>query len=175
MTIRRTGIETFLQVLIILVPIVATVVLLRRMTANDHDPRVRTVEQQQSDQVDDNRFWTLLRNALALRCPVCKQGNIFPGWFKLTEHCPHCGVRIIRAQGYMLGSIYFNYGITGVIELVVFVIAHFVLEIELKPLLIILCVFGATFPLLIFPYGRAIWLAFDQYFMPRQPNSDDGV
>ena len=160
--------------LIILIPIVATVLLLRRMTANDQPLRPIRAEGRNKELAEDNRFWTLLKNALALKCPACKRGRIFPGWFKLCEHCPECGVKIIRAQGYMLGSIYFNYGITGAIELVVFVICHFVLEMPLKPLLIVLCAFGATFPLLIFPYGRSIWLAFDQYFMPRKPHGEDG-
>ena len=55
----------------------------------------------------------LLWRAVRLRCPACGQAKIFRGWFAMHEACAACGRRYQRDAGYFLGSIYFNYGVTG--------------------------------------------------------------
>lgn len=121
------------------------------------------------DRIDDNRFWTLYRNAFRLRCPVCKEGKIFRGWFGLEERCPNCGVDVVREDGFLLGSIYFNYGSTGVLMTAGYLLGRFWLELPDRTLLAGLTLFGAIYPLFFLRYARASFMCFDQYFNPRFP------
>ena len=52
---------------------------------------------------------------LRLLCPRCGRGRIFRGWFAMNERCAACGRKFDRAPGYMLGSIYINYGVTALL------------------------------------------------------------
>lgn len=125
--------------------------------------------------VKDNRIWTLWRNAYRLRCPVCKQGKIFSGWFRVKQRCPVCRILIEREQGYFLGSIYFNYGMTSVLVILLFLFLRFGLAWPDAAVLGILTPFTVLFPIFFFQYARSSWLVFDQYFQPREPsNEDDG-
>ena len=42
----------------------------------------------------------LLRRALLLKCPHCGGGGIFESFFKLKAHCPTCGLRLERGEGF---------------------------------------------------------------------------
>ena len=47
--------------------------------------------------------------AIRRRCPVCGSGSLFSGWFRMKDHCPHCGIRMRRGEdGYTLGALWFN-------------------------------------------------------------------
>jgi uncharacterized protein (DUF983 family) len=117
----------------------------------------------------DNRFWTLYFNALRLRCPVCKKGRIFPGWFKVEDHCPVCGIEIERGEGFFLGSIYFNYGSTGLLMLVSYVTCRLWLGWPDRYIMPALTVFALVYPMFFLRFARSSFLAFDQYFNPRLP------
>lgn len=119
--------------------------------------------------VKDNSFWTLFFNAFRLRCAVCKQGQIFKGWFGINEYCPVCGVEVEREPGFFLGSIYFNYGLTCTIALVVFLVGYFGIGMPPKLLYPPLILFAITFPLWFLRYARASMTVFDQFFQPRVP------
>lgn len=121
------------------------------------------------DKIHDNRFWVLFRNAFCLRCPVCKTGKIFPGWLSTAEYCPVCGVEIEREAGYFLGSIYFNFGATGVLTILGYFLLYFGLRWSNQVTLIVMMSFTVLFPLFFFRYARSSWLVFDQYFHPRFP------
>ena len=133
-----------------------------------------TNDAKRADRIKDNRFWVLVANAFRLRCPVCKEGKIFSGWFTMATHCPVCGVRLERAPGDMLGSIYFNYGTTGVITTVSYVCFRFIWRVPDAVLISALACFTVLFPMFFFRYARSSFLVFDQFFSPRTPD-DEGA
>ncbi len=50
------------------------------------------------------------------RCPRCRSGRIFrksilTGFPRMQEHCPNCGLKFEREQGYFLGAMYISYGL----------------------------------------------------------------
>ncbi len=107
---------------------------------------------------------TLIKRALQLRCPRCGQGRLFTGWFTMPERCSECRLKIERAPGYYLGSIYINYGATAVILLLGYLVLHDGFGLTNRQLakpLVAICV---LFPLWAFRYARALWLAFDCHF-----------
>ncbi len=80
--------------------------------------------------------------------------------------CTHCGRPFNRDPGYLLGSIYFNYGVTAAIVLVTYIACFFTGVLAGRSLLVALGLFAVVFPLWFFRYARALWLAFDELFDP---------
>ncbi|MEO2046987.1 MAG: DUF983 domain-containing protein [Pirellulales bacterium] len=115
---------------------------------------------------------TLLWRALRLRCPACGQRALFRTWFAMNDPCAHCGRRFHRAPGYLLGSIYFNYGVTSLLVVIVYFSLYFGTNLSGQPLLILLGIFALVFPIWFFRYARALWIAFDEKFDP-WPNEDE--
>jgi uncharacterized protein (DUF983 family) len=109
---------------------------------------------------------------LWLRCPRCGARSLFRTWFTMHERCAVCHLRFEREQGYFLGAIYINYGVTVVLAL----IGSFALEYWGRPSLtqqLVLWVgFCSLFPLVFFRYSRGLWLAFDYIF---DPVEDEGT
>jgi hypothetical protein len=100
----------------------------------------------------------------------------------MHERCPHCEVKFSREDGFFLGSIYINYGLTSLIVAIVYPLLLFKYRFNEQMLLWACFAFVIVFPMLFFPHARALWLGFDQYWDPRpgtegyKPNrSDDEV
>jgi uncharacterized protein (DUF983 family) len=146
----------------------------RALSTLDHPP---TMNSRKSGADEDPQFWRGLWRSLRLRCPVCGQDRLFRGWFRMHPNCGHCGVKYERAPGYFLGSIYFNYGMTALLVVIVFFavmltsrMAPDALPAMLHPtateLRWLLAAFSILFPLWFFRYARSLWLGLDQYFDP---------
>ena len=115
---------------------------------------------------------TLLVRAARLRCPSCGGAKIFRNWLAMHDRCDACGRKFDRAPGYLLGSIYFNYGITALL-VIVFYFSMFLTEAMTgKQLLMVLTLFILLFPVWFFRYARSLWLAFDEKFDP-WPNDQE--
>jgi hypothetical protein len=93
----------------------------------------------------------------------------------MHECCSVCQLRFEREQGYFLGAMYINYGVTVVLAL----IGSFALEwwttVSLAQQLLLWVGFCSLFPVLFFRYSRALWLAVDHIFDPvEDEGSGDG-
>jgi hypothetical protein len=97
---------------------------------------------------------------------------LFRGWFTMNERCPECGRLFNRAPGYLLGSIYMNYGLTAVLMMVGYFSLNFSGLLRGTPLLATLTAFIVLFPLWFFRYARSLWIAFDERWDP-YPNDDE--
>jgi uncharacterized protein (DUF983 family) len=110
--------------------------------------------------------------ALQLRCTACGRGPIFRGWFAMNDECAHCGRRFNRGPGYLLGSIYFNYGVTAMLVLMGYFAMFFGEVLEGWQRLVLLSVFASVFAMWFFRYARALWMAFDERWDP-WPNEEE--
>ncbi len=113
------------------------------------------------------RFRQLVRRALRLRCPICGEGQLFPGFFRTLDQCPVCGSRIEREPGFFLGAIYFNYGLTALITLVGYGILRIGVGLPSRTVMAITIAFVVLFPIWFHRYARSLWLGFDEYHDPR--------
>src|SRR5262245_27991350 len=108
----------------------------------------------------------LLVWGVCLRCPRCGARSLFRTWFTMHERCAVCQLRFEREQGYFLGAMYINYGVTVVLAL----IGSFALEwwtaVSLTQQLLLWVGFGSLFPVLFYRHSRGLWLAFDHIFDP---------
>jgi hypothetical protein len=78
--------------------------------------------------------------------------------------CELCGLRYERAQGYWVGAIYVNYGVTTTIALLGFFLTWPGWSMTAE-----LAVWGAfvvLFPLWFFRYSRSLWLAVETFVNP---------
>jgi uncharacterized protein (DUF983 family) len=117
-------------------------------------------------------YATLIGRALRLRCPACGEGKLFRNWITMNDPCPTCGRRFNRAPGYLLGSIYFNYGVTTLLVVLIYFPLFLTKTLTGQQLLWLLTAFSLLFPLWFFRYGRALWIAFDERWDP-WPNDEE--
>jgi uncharacterized protein (DUF983 family) len=120
----------------------------------------------------------ILYRGLTNRCPNCGQRTLFQTGapFKLNRECPNCGLKLERDEGFFLGSMSLNYGVTIVLFLVP------VLLLYLGGVLpglwaAILAGLGAIgFPILFYRSSRSWWLANYYVFLPHHlPANRDAV
>lgn len=110
--------------------------------------------------------------ALRRRCPVCGSGPLFHRWFKMVDHCPGCGIRTRRGEdGYTLGALWFNLFLAECITMGVFVATLW--RTWPNPPWDVLQIVGpveaVVIPLLVWPFARTLFLAFDLCFRPLEP------
>lgn len=108
--------------------------------------------------------------SLRLRCPTCGKGKLFRSFLSMNDPCPECGRKFEREPGFWLGSIYFNYGITTLIVIVLYFSLYLTKTMSGKSLLAVLGVFALLFPLWFFRYARALWVSFDERYDPWPEN-----
>jgi uncharacterized protein (DUF983 family) len=107
-----------------------------------------------------------LRRATRLRCPRCGRAPLFRGWFTMNEVCAVCDLRFERAQGYWIGAIYVNYGVTTAIAVGGYFALWAWAELSTAVQLALWLPFCVVFPLWFFRYSRAVWLAVEQGVNP---------
>ena len=84
----------------------------------------------------------------------------------MNKRCVVCDYQFQRGPGYFLGSIYFNYGVTALLLVIVYFPLYFSGWISSGTLLVLGVVFSLLFPLWFFRYARSLWVGFDQYYDP---------
>jgi uncharacterized protein (DUF983 family) len=105
------------------------------------------------------RLWALLLQ----RCPRCLRGRVFVGLMTMLDHCPVCGHKYEREQGYFLGAYYASYFLSiPLLGLITLLISVFLLP-TWDPVYV---VFVALVPYifltpLVFRYARLIWMHMD--------------
>lgn len=91
---------------------------------------------------------------------------MFSGYFRMNPECETCQARFERGQGFYLGSIYFNYGLTALLVTAGY-LAMFLLTSWSEPVKLgILGAFTLLFPLWFFRYARCLWYGMDHLFDP---------
>ena len=84
----------------------------------------------------------------------------------MHPQCENCGLQFERGQGYYLGSIYFNYGLTALVTTAGYLGGFFWSAVSPDVLLWSAVAFCVLFPIWFFRYARSLWLGMDYYFDP---------
>jgi len=90
----------------------------------------------------------------------------------MHDSCVACGRSFNRGPGYLLGSIYFNYGVTATLVILIYFAMFFGDVLTDTQRLAVLTAFGVLFPMWFFRYARAFWIAFDERWDP-WPNEEE--
>lgn len=124
------------------------------------------------DERASQRALRLLIRGLGLCCPRCGAHSLCRTWFTLYERCWGCHLRFEREQGYFLGAMYVNYGVTVVLALMGSFALEWWLPVSLTVQLLLWVTFCSIFPVWFFRYSRSLWLSFD-YLCDPVPEADD--
>jgi uncharacterized protein (DUF983 family) len=114
-----------------------------------------------------------LRRAAALRCPACGKGGPFDGLLSMRPHCPACGYRFERETGYFLGSIYFNYGVTGGSAVAGYLLLDALFSLRFWQQMCLWIPWSLALPFWFHRYARSLWMAMDHGVSP--PVEEDFV
>ena len=101
-----------------------------------------------------------------MRCPRCGATPLFRGFFSMYPDCHSCNLKYEREQGYFVGAIYINYGVTAIIMIAGFFCLDRFISLSLARQLTFWSIFGVGFPLFFFRYSRSLWLSLDYIFNP---------
>jgi uncharacterized protein (DUF983 family) len=86
----------------------------------------------------------------------------------MAEACALCGLRYERAQGYFVGAIYVNYGVTAILALGIFFLLWSLTTLSAAAQLALVAPVAVLFPLWFFRYSRSLWLALE-WLINREP------
>ena len=121
-------------------------------------------------------FRQIILRGLQRRCPNCGAPLVFGPRWQLLERCPQCAARWDRGEGFFLGAMVWNYGVTvfGLMLLV----ALAALRGWLPPGLAIGLGLGIglIFPLIFYKWSWSLWLASYYSVLPHElpANADSG-
>ena len=85
----------------------------------------------------------------------------------MRASCALCGLRFERAQGYWVGAIYVNYGVTVLIAVGGFFLLRATAGLQTGQLALWIP-FVVIFPLWFFRYSRSLWLGLEYGINPEE-------
>ena len=114
-------------------------------------------------------LWTVLKRALSLRCATCGMGRLFRSFLDVHSMCPDCGLDFMPEQGYYVGAMYVNYGVTTCIGLSLSLLA--LPYLPETTVVVAAITFALTFSIWFHRYARSLWLAMDTYIVSQTAKS----
>lgn len=118
---------------------------------------------------------SLLYSILAVKCPRCRTGNMFPTGpfsfskpFDMHDRCPHCGEDLMPAPGYYYGAMFISYIFTGFFCLGFVMFFHWVLDWDMGSSFALLIAVCAIIFVYVFRLARSLWIALNTSFDSRK-------
>ncbi|MEO5960134.1 MAG: DUF983 domain-containing protein [Opitutaceae bacterium] len=115
---------------------------------------------------------------LTNRCPNCGSRTLFkPGtFFQINKECQVCEFKIEREndEGFFLGSMSLNYGVTLVCFLTPVMLLAYFKVIGTKPAIVLAGVGAIGFPALFYRSSRSWWLMNYYFFFPHHLPANGG-
>jgi uncharacterized protein (DUF983 family) len=101
-------------------------------------------------------------------CPNCGRSSLFSRAFTLHKTCPNCGLELERGEGFFLGSMSINYGVTIVVCLIPILLLG--LSGTISPDWAIGLAVASTvfFPVAFYRSSRSWWLMAFFLFLPHE-------
>ena len=99
------------------------------------------------------------------RCPNCGGATLFRkgSWFEVNKACPDCGLQIERDEGFFIGSMSLNYGVTLVGFLTPVLILAYKGVIGTTTAVVLAGAGAVGFPIAFYRSSRSWWLM--QYYL----------
>jgi uncharacterized protein (DUF983 family) len=117
------------------------------------------------------RTLTLFGRAFVLHCPNCGGHPVLRNWFKMQPACPRCGIAIERGEeDYWIGSMLFNLVLAEGLFALLFVGALLMTwpDVPWDAIQIAAPLGMIAAPLILFPFSKLVWLAFDLLLRPER-------
>jgi len=121
----------------------------------------------------------IVRRGLTNRCPNCGAHTLFKKgtWFEINRECPTCGFKIERGadEGFFLGSMSLNYGVTLVCFLLPVMLLAYRNVIGVTPAIVLAGIGSLAFPALFYRSSRSWWLMNYYIFFPHHLPANGGT
>ncbi len=114
----------------------------------------------------------ILGRGATLACGVCGQRGLFRRWVHMTETCPRCGLKFEREEGSFVGAVGINTIMTFgllLIGMVTFFIVTYP-DVPAGPWVFAAALAFAPVPILLYPFSKTLWLAFELVMRPVTPD-----
>jgi predicted RNA-binding Zn-ribbon protein involved in translation (DUF1610 family) len=107
----------------------------------------------------------VVTRGLRNRCPNCGGATLFRegSWFEVNKACPRCGLQIERDEGFFIGSMSLNYGVTLVCFLLPILLLAYKGVIGTTFAIVLAGVGSIGFPFAFYRSSRSWWLM--QYYL----------
>jgi uncharacterized protein (DUF983 family) len=109
---------------------------------------------------------TILARGLRNRCPNCGRAKLFCSLLRIHHRCPECGMILERGDGFFLGPLCLNYGITVFAVVVPVLIAGFAGLFPLELALAAGLACALFLPVLLYRFTWSWWLAIYYLCLP---------
>lgn len=119
----------------------------------------------------------IIARGLTNRCPNCGMRTLFKEGtlFDLNKTCPRCGLVLERDEGFFLGSMSLNYGVTIVCFLVPVLLLYLGDSISGKLAAVLAAVGAIVFPAFFYRSSRSWWLMNYYIFLPQHLPANKGI
>jgi uncharacterized protein (DUF983 family) len=115
--------------------------------------------------------WRTISRAIRRRCPRCGAAGVWTSFLHTRSACPVCGLRFDRGESdYFYGAYLLNFVAAELVPVIVFVVA-LIATWPSPPwnlLTAVTVVLAIVAPILLYPTTKALWLALDLIFRPRE-------
>jgi uncharacterized protein (DUF983 family) len=120
----------------------------------------------------------IIVRGLTNRCPNCGSRSLFKAGtlFQINRRCPACDFQFERSndEGFFLGSMSLNYGVTLVGFLLPVMLLAYFGAIGVTTAVVIACVGAVVFPALFYRSSRSWWLMQYYFFLPHHLPANGG-
>ena len=120
----------------------------------------------------------IVTRGLTNRCPNCGERTLFKKGtlFQINQKCPACGFQFERSndEGFYLGSLSLNYGVTLVCFLLPVMLLAFFKVIGTTTAIVLALVGAVLFPALFYRSSRSWWLMNYYFFFPHHLPANGG-
>lgn len=118
----------------------------------------------------------IVARGLTNRCPNCGGRTLFKEGtlFELNRQCPRCGLVLEKDEGFFLGSMSLNYGVTVVVFLLPVLILYLVHVLSGLIAAIIAGAGAIGVPILFYRSSRSWWLMNYYIFLPQHLPANRG-
>ncbi len=121
----------------------------------------------------------IIARGLTNRCPNCGGRTLFREGtlFEVNKNCPRCGLFFNRGndEGFFLGSLSLNYGVTTVCFLVPLALLAFYEVISARVAIVLALIGAFGVPALLYRSSRSWWLMNYYFFLPHHLPANGGV
>ena len=112
--------------------------------------------------------WQIVGRGLTNRCPNCGGRTLFQKGtlFQVNKECPRCGLTIEKDEGFFLGSMSLNYGVTLVGFLTPVLILAYKGVIGTTAAIVLAGIGAILVTMLLYRSSRSWWLMNYYFFVP---------
>ena len=120
--------------------------------------------------IERTSFAVKVGRALRLRCPRCGARGIVKGWVSLHTRCPSCTLALGRGEDadYWLGAYAINLVVAEGMAALIAIVVLWATWPGYMPAQLTGMGLAVALPILFVPFSRALWLAWDLSFRPRE-------